>query len=129
MKVTGTRAGFDPVTKESGRDRCGRARRPDDPHRSLVFSGSAPKVGITFTAIPGTWDSGVTFTYQWTAEGTYIAGADGRHLHTVGARDFGKAIADEVTAAKTGYNSVTKTSPPRAPRSSWATRPRPWSRR
>ena len=109
VKVTSTRNGYAPVTKESA------ATAPValgdlvlTPNPS--FGGSAPKVGVTFTADPGTWDAGVGFAYQWTADGTDIAGATAS-TYTVTVGDLGLAIAVKVTGSKTGYNSVTQTSP------------------
>ena len=78
-----------------------------------TISGTA-KVGAVLTAVPGTWDSGVTLAYQWTADESDIAGATGS-TYTVPPGDLGKLIAVKVTGAKTGYTSVTRTSPASAP--------------
>ena len=109
VKVTSTRNGYSPVTRESAATAAvalGDLTLTPTP----TFGGSAPKVGVTFTADPGTWDAGVALAYQWTADGTDIAGATAiTYTATVG--DLGKAIAVKVTGSKSGYNSVTRTSP------------------
>ncbi len=113
VKVTSTRNGYTTVTKESvaaGPVALGDLVVTGSP----TFGGSAPKVGVTFTADPGTWDAGVALAYQWTADGTDIPGATAI-TYTVSVGDVGKAIAVKVTGSKAGYNSVTNTSPPSSP--------------
>ncbi len=109
VKVTSTKTGYATVTKESV------ATTPVALGDLVLtptpsFGGSAPRVGGTFTADPGTWDAGVAFAYQWTSDGTDIPDATAI-TYTVSASDLGKAIAVKVTGSKTGYNSVTMTSP------------------
>ncbi|MCU1526016.1 MAG: serine protease [Microbacteriaceae bacterium] len=59
-----------------------------------------PEVGRTLTASPGTWDvAGLTFAYQWQADGADIRGAT-KASHRVAAADQGKAITMVVTTAK-----------------------------
>ena len=113
VTVTGSRPGFAPVTKESDPTA---AVTPGDLTTTPTpsFGGSSPQVGITFTAFPGTWDAGVSFTYQWTADGADISGATGV-TYTVAPGDLGTSIAVEVTGSKTGYTGVTKTSPSSSP--------------
>ena len=64
-------------------------------------------------AVPGTWDDGVDLTYQWTADGTDIAGGT-TSAYTPVAGDVGKLIRVEVTGAKDGYAPVTMESDPTA---------------
>lgn len=68
-----------------------------------------PRVGSTLTAVPGTWDAGVGFTYQWLADGAPIAGATGKKF-TLGSAQHRRTISVAVTGSKTGFSSVTKTS-------------------
>ena len=108
VKVTSTRNGYTTVTKESVASApvaLGDLVLTPTP----TFGGASPQVGVTFTADPGTWDSGVSIAYQWTADGTDIPGATAIN-YVVGVGDLGKAIAVKVTGSKAGYNSVTKTS-------------------
>ena len=58
-----------------------------------------PKVGVLLTAVPGTWDAGVTFTYQWTVDGTDVGGATGP-TYTPVAGDSGKVVTVKVTGTQ-----------------------------
>lgn len=70
-----------------------------------------PAVGSLLTANPGTWSqSGVTFAYQWTANGVPIAGATSQTFTPTAAED-GKFVAVQVTGSKAGYVSATASSP------------------
>jgi hypothetical protein len=66
-------------------------------------------VGSQLTAKPGTWDTGVSLTYQWLREGTPIATGI---TYTATSADLGKAITVAVTGTKIGYQSATTTSSP-----------------
>ena len=71
-----------------------------------TITGNAT-VGSKLTAKPGTWDSGVTLTYQWLRQGVAVAtGA----TYTTSSSDLGKSITVAVTGSKTGYKSATTTS-------------------
>jgi hypothetical protein len=73
------------------------------------ISGTA-KVGEVLTAAPGSWTpDGISFTYQWLADGTAIAGATGPSLSLTAAQ-LGRAISVSVTGSKTGYTAVTNAS-------------------
>ncbi|MBH0130591.1 cell wall-binding repeat-containing protein [Salinibacterium sp. NK8237] len=78
-----------------------------------AISGTA-KVGETLTAQPKatTWlpSTGVTFTYQWKANGTAISGATGS-TYNVAAAELGKKISVTVTGSLAGYTSAAATSP------------------
>ncbi|MEW1628926.1 hypothetical protein AB0387_16170 [Streptomyces sp. NPDC089173] len=74
-----------------------------------VISGKA-KVGARLTAGTGTWSPKPTsYTYQWKADGTAIAGARGA-TYTVPAQLLGKTVTVTVTAALTGHSSASATS-------------------
>jgi hypothetical protein len=78
-----------------------------------VVSGTA-KVGEVLTTTDGTWTNDpTTFTYQWAADGTPIAGATAKTL-TLAAAQAGKKVTVTVTAAKAGLTSGTATSAPTA---------------
>ena len=63
------------------------------------ISGKA-EVGKKLTADPGEWDTdGLTFSYQWQADGVDIPGATAKK-YTVTAADQGKVITVVVTATK-----------------------------
>jgi subtilisin family serine protease len=66
-------------------------------------------VGNMLWALPGTWDTGVTFSYQWLRAGVAIAGATA-NTYTTTATDLNKSVSVRVVAAKLGYSSVTKNS-------------------
>lgn len=69
-----------------------------------------PSVGKTLTANAGIWGpEPVTLAYQWSADGTPIAGAKTSTL-ALSTEHVGKAITVSVTGTKTGYPTVTKTS-------------------
>lgn len=59
-----------------------------------------PEVGKRLVAHPGEWDvSGLTFAYQWQADGVDIPGADSQR-YRVRAADQGKQLRVVVTATK-----------------------------
>ncbi|MEU3887767.1 Tat pathway signal protein [Streptomyces sp. NPDC029041] len=71
----------------------------------------SPKVGAKITATPGTWSTTPSsYTYQWKADGTAIAGATGVS-YTVPAARVGKKITVTVTAVKDGWRSGSASSP------------------
>ena len=61
------------------------------------------------TAVPGTWDDGVTLAYQWTADGTDIPSAT-TSAYTAVAGDVAKVITVKVTGSKAGYVTVIRES-------------------
>jgi hypothetical protein len=73
-----------------------------------TITGTA-QVGQSLTAVRGTWDSGVTFTYQWNQDGSPITGATSA-TYTILSTDLGSTISVSVTGSKTGYATTTKTS-------------------
>jgi alpha-tubulin suppressor-like RCC1 family protein len=72
------------------------------------FSGTAA-VGSTLTAVPGTWDAGVSFSYQWKRAGVVIPSATGS-TYVIQNDDAGKTLTVVVTGSKAGFVSVSKTS-------------------
>ncbi|MDQ3157499.1 MAG: fibronectin type III domain-containing protein [Actinomycetota bacterium] len=73
--------------------------------------GTAAVVGQTLTALKGTWApaTGVTFAYQWLADGAEIDGATSSTF-TPTASQTGKKISVKVTGSKPGLTSLDKTS-------------------
>lgn len=65
--------------------------------------------GSVLTAVPGTWDSGVTLTYKWNLDGNVISGATAS-TYTPVAGDVGKTVTVTVRSEKSGYRAVEKTS-------------------
>lgn len=80
-----------------------------EPTPTPTIVGS-PAVGSTLTAEPGTWGPApVALAYQWTRNGTAIAGATAI-TYQVQSDDAGKKLAVTVTGSKSGYPTVSKTS-------------------
>ena len=69
-----------------------------------------PQVGVRLTASPGTWTpADVTYSYQWLAGGTPVAGAT-RKTFTPGPDQLGKRLKVQVTATSTGGQTGVATS-------------------
>ena len=78
-----------------------------------TITGTA-QVGQTLTANPGTWGPApVNLAYQWFANGTALSGATSGTLVVPGAA-LNQPITVRVTASKSGFTSVNKTSAPTA---------------
>ena len=78
-----------------------------------TLSGKA-SVGQRLTATAGTWSPApVTLAYQWYRGTTKIGGATDASF-TITDREAGSSLKVAVTATKTGYVSVTRTSAPSA---------------
>ncbi len=67
------------------------------------------RVGNTVTAKPGTWSPSAAFSYQWKENGHAIAGAT-HSTYTPSASYRGKKLSVTVTAKRSGYTTVTRTS-------------------
>lgn len=67
------------------------------------------KVGKKLSVTKGTWSPKPSFSYQWYRDGKKISGAT-KSTYTVKAADKGKKIKVKVTAKKSGYITVSKTS-------------------
>jgi hypothetical protein len=75
---------------------------------TVEVSGNAA-VGQVLKAEVKNWHAGADLSYQWLVDGQAISGATGSS-YTVTAGDAGKKVSVAVTASKTGFASVTKTS-------------------
>ena len=73
-----------------------------------TISGTV-KSGSKLTAVTGTWDAGVKFTYQWTRGGVAIAGATSSG-YVLTKSDVNTKIAVSVTGSLLGYSKVTVSS-------------------
>ena len=106
LVVTGTKTGYVTVKKTSAavKIEAGTLTLTPVPAVSGTF-----KVGQTLTATPGTWDTGVSLTYQWLRDGAAINGATSTSLTLTGS-DFGKNISFTVNGTKTGYVAGSKES-------------------
>lgn len=83
--------------------------------KGTIFLSPTPKtaglarVGAKLTAVPGSWDTGVTLSFQWLRNGITIEGANSR-TYTLTPSDFRKGISVAVTGTGTGGVSKTKLS-------------------
>lgn len=102
VKVTGALSGYAGISKISAL--TGKVATAPTP----TISGAA-RVGVTLTAVTGTWTTGSTLAFQWFADGAPIAGATKSTFVPTTAQDS-KAITVRVTGAKAGYVTVAKTS-------------------
>ncbi|MEN9971197.1 MAG: hypothetical protein RL146_498, partial [Actinomycetota bacterium] len=106
-KVTLTRAGYITTSTTTSALKVGIGELVKTPDPRIV--GTA-KVSSTLSAQVGTWDSGVTFTYQWIRDGAKIAKATGKSYRLTAA-DRKAEIAVSVKAVKLGFATVTIDSP------------------
>ncbi|ONI66219.1 hypothetical protein CSIV_03800 [Microbacterium sp. CSI-V] len=89
-----------------------------------TFTGSI-SVGSTLTAATGTWTpTPDAFGYQWNQNGAAISGATAK-TYTLTTAEVGKKITVTVTASKSGYTSVTRTSTGRTVVAAFTTAPTP----
>ena len=68
-----------------------------------------PQVGRQLTASPGTWSPDATYSYQWYADGSPVAGATGPTF-TPAAEQVAKRVTVAVTAALPGYTTASASS-------------------
>ncbi|MFM7030197.1 MAG: S8 family serine peptidase [Micrococcales bacterium] len=73
-----------------------------------TIAGS-PLVGVQVTAQPGTWDPGMSFSYQWLRNGTAITGATSQ-TYLLAPADLSAQVSVSVTGSSPGYYPQTKTS-------------------
>ncbi|MCW3492251.1 carboxypeptidase regulatory-like domain-containing protein [Microbacterium sp. SSM24] len=71
--------------------------------------GGTVMVGSTLTARTGTWTPATTFTYQWSANGSAIAGAT-RSTFTPSRAYAGKRITVKVVGSNSGYQRISRDS-------------------
>jgi uncharacterized repeat protein (TIGR01451 family) len=107
VKVTGTRAGYAVVTKTS--DPTAAVAAGDLATTPEPTVSGAAKVGATVTAVPGSWDDGVSLAYAWFAGNEPLAGATGA-TYVATPADLGKRLRVEITGSKAGYAPTTRTS-------------------
>ena len=106
VSVTGTKAGYTPVTKTS------LATPPitgvlTAPVPTITGTGA---VGQTLTAVPGAWGPApVELSYQWLRNGEAVSGETGA-TYALTSDDAGKTITVTVTGTKPNYASQSKTS-------------------
>jgi hypothetical protein len=105
--VTLTRVGYITTSTTSSALKVGIGELVKTPDPRIV--GTA-KVNSSLSAQVGTWDSGVTFTYQWIRDGAKIAKATGKSYRLTAA-DRKAEIAVSVKAVKLGFATVTIDSP------------------
>lgn len=110
VKVTGEKSGYKSVAKTSAKKAKTTAGTLSAPRPKV--SGT-PKVGRTLTARTGIWTKGTKLSYQWLRNGKAISKATKKSYKPVAA-DVGKKLSVKVTGKKSGYKSVSKTSPKRA---------------
>ncbi|SFR68740.1 Carboxypeptidase regulatory-like domain-containing protein [Agromyces sp. CF514] len=106
VRVSVTASGYGPGTSESAATAM---VAPGTPTVGTPTISGTAATGSILTAKPGGWTSGTSFTYQWDADGTAIAGATAA---TISLTDevAGKAITVRVTGTAAGYETITKTS-------------------
>jgi alpha-tubulin suppressor-like RCC1 family protein len=83
---------------------------------SLVKTPSPKILGVakvkqSLSTLTGSWDSGVTLSYQWLRNGVAISKATSAK-YKLTAADKGKKISIKVTGKKLGFQTVSKTSAP-----------------
>ena len=106
VSVTGSATGYSSATKTSTGSLIAPGSLTLTP--KPTFTGG-PAVGNTLTAVPGSWDAGVTLAYQWYLNGAPISGATSSTFTLVQA-DLNGSIVVKVTGSLAGYTSVTKAS-------------------
>ncbi|MEE9965119.1 MAG: carboxypeptidase-like regulatory domain-containing protein, partial [Propionicimonas sp.] len=106
VKVTASKAGYEPTTTES--EATATVTAETLAYEAPTITGT-PTFGETLNAAAGTWTDGATLSYQWYRDGDKITGATGAD-YTLGVDDVGAAITVKVTGTKTGYLAHTETS-------------------
>ena len=106
VKVTGAKPGFPKLVKTSKSTAAVTADFTKAP--TPVISGAA-RVGRTLKVATGAWKPTPTLSYQWYAAGKKIAHATKASFKLTAAQR-GKAITVKVTARKTNYVTLSRTS-------------------
>ena len=112
VTVTGSRAGFTPVSRTSA---------PTAVIDWGVFSAAptpvvtgTPQIGSSVGIAAGTWSPGATLSYQWRIDGRPVAGATKWWLYLDAGR-LGHRVDVVVTARRSGFLTVVRTSAARGP--------------
>jgi alpha-tubulin suppressor-like RCC1 family protein len=100
--VTGIAAGFSPGVAQTASHLVSGGTLLETPVPNYLGD---PVVGGQLTALPGAWDDGVSFAYQWKRSGVEISGAT-ESTYQLGQADAGHTITVVVTGSKPGYTSV-----------------------
>ncbi|MEA5055600.1 MAG: Ig-like domain repeat protein, partial [Propionicimonas sp.] len=109
VRVTGSKAGYRSVTRESARTATIAAAAAPVATVKPSISGT-PAVGSTLTAKPGAWSlAGLSFRYQWLRNGAVIGGAT-KASYKLAAADAGTSLQVRVTASKPGVTAGSATS-------------------
>lgn len=104
VTVTATRAGYATVSRATEAVEIAAGTLASTPTPTL---DGTPAVGTSLSAVPGTWDAGVTLGYRWLVGGQQVGTAPS---YTPVAGDLGKPISVAVTGTRAGYAAVTRTS-------------------
>jgi hypothetical protein len=106
LKVNGTKTGYTPSQSISSSKLILPGSQSKTPIPKVT---GTYKVGSSLKAVPGTWDAGVTFGYQWLRDGLAISKATSSTYKLV-AKDKAHKISLKITGNKTGFTSVSKIS-------------------
>ena len=107
VAVTGTKLGFATTTMSSQLVKVEGLDLTLTPEPTVTGTF---KVGQTLTATTGTWDEGVTFTYQWIRDSSPISGAN-KATYKLTDADYAKPLGVAITGSKSGYASATRATP------------------
>lgn len=109
VSVTGSKAGYLTVTKNSAPTTVIAKGSLTGPAPTIA---GTPRVAQPLTTTLGNWaPSPASFRYQWYRAGTLIMGATAA-TYTPTASDVAATLSVKVTASKSGYSTVSKTSAP-----------------
>ena len=107
VAVTGSKTGYESATRTSAPSApVALGNLTATPFPTVI---GRPRVGDPLTAAPGTWDTGVTFAYQWSVNDMTVTDTTG-YTFTPRRRDLGQAITVSVTGNKDGYAASTRIS-------------------
>jgi hypothetical protein len=107
-KVTLTRVGYTTATRTA----VGLSVTAGDFVKSATpFITGTVGLNKTVSGNAGSWDSGVTYSYQWLRNGVAVAGANAKTYKLTEA-DRGKQLTIQVTVTKFGYSTMTQVSSP-----------------
>ncbi len=105
--VTGAKPGYTSVTRSVETAPVAEADPGNHTNTPTPTIDGTPQVDVQLTGVPGTWDDGVTLTYQWSTDGTPIDGATAATF-TPGAGLVGQTLTFSVTGTKPGFNPATR---------------------